>query len=162
MILFDIKLLVIALAALVLLFLLARYRYKVAIPLTAALLIATHWSYYFRYEYNGSNIFLLDRINIYPLILWTVGLTTLHLASYKLPRKHRLVLGSVSYLVFLMIAEAVGYYLLDIRLQSNYTSLLGLGVIHAPVTMKAFYVFAGPAYLVLLELLSKKLPIIEL
>ena len=71
MILFDIKLLVIALAALVLLFLLARYRYKVAIPLTAALLIATHWSYYFRYEYNGSNIFLLDRINIYPLILWT-------------------------------------------------------------------------------------------
>jgi len=151
----DIKILVVVLAVIVLAILIARYRKKSFFPLALALVIALPWCVYFRYEYEGSNFFLFDRINVYPLILWTIGLTTLQLLSYELPGRNRLPFAIILYLIFLIIAEAIGYHLLNIRLDSHYTSLLNLGVIHAPVTMKVFYIFAGPVYLILLDWINK-------
>ncbi|MEX0649813.1 MAG: hypothetical protein WD200_02345 [Candidatus Andersenbacteria bacterium] len=156
MIYLDTKTLIIALAVVILLFLFARYRRKAFVPFALALLVATVWSFYFRYEYNGSNLFLMDRINVYPLILWTVGLTGLQLTSYEFPKRYRLALVIILYLILLIAAEAIGYHFLNIRLNSRYTSLLNLGVIHAPVIMKMFYIFAGPVYLAFLSWLDRR------
>lgn len=144
-----------ALAVLVLFLLIKRHRNKTFVPFIFALAISILWSFYFRYEYNGSNWFLIDRINIYPLILWTAGLTGLRVISYEIPGRSRLPLAIVFYLIFLITVEAVGYHLLNIRLIYNYTSLLNLGVIHAPLTMKIFYIFTGPVYLLLLDCFYK-------
>ena len=154
----DPKLLVVAASVLVLLLFLLRYRRRAATPFAVALVVATFWSTYIRYEYNGSNVFLWDRINVYPLILWTIGLTVTYLGSLALPKKYRFAYAIIIYLILLLAAEAIGYHLLAIRLESNYTSLLGLGVVHAPVSMKIFYVLAGPIYLVFVEWLTRKLP----
>lgn len=152
----DSKILVMVLAGLLLAYLIARHRQKVWVPFTLALVMAALWSLYFRYEYDGKNIFLFNRLNIYPLTLWTIGLTVLQFVSHKLSSRYRLALAIIFYLLFLLSAEAIGYYLLNIRLDSQYTSLLNLGVIHAPTSMKIFYMFAGPAYLLLLDWLNKK------
>jgi|SRR3989344_5877946 len=145
----DTKIIIIALALLLLAILVKQYRSRAARPLILAFIMAGLWSTYFRYEYVGSNLFLFNRINIYPLVLWTAGLTTLQIASYKLPNQQRLIGATILYFIFLMAAEVVGYYLLNIRLQSQYTSLLNLGIIHAPTATKIFYVLAGPVYLAL-------------
>lgn len=147
----DSKILILILAMLVLAWFFARYRKKLLVPLAVAFVIAALWSAYFRYEYTGNNILLFNRVNVYPLVLWTVGLTGLQLVSYKMPKHHHLAHAIVFYLVFLLAAEAVGYHFLNVRLNSNYTSLLSLGVIHAPPVMKLFYFFAGPVYLLLLD-----------
>ena len=151
----DTKLLIIAVALLGLIFLFVRYRHKILVPLLAALVIATLWSFYFRYEYTEANIFLFNRINIYPLVLWTTALTTLQLASSKLPHRYRLVVATILYLICLLAAEAIGYHLLNVRLTSRYTSLLNLGVIHAPTVMKTFYILAGPLFLVLISQINR-------
>ena len=152
----DPKLAIIALTVLIMAVLVNRFRRKALLPLGVAFVVALAWTTYFRYEYAGSNIFILNRINVYPLLLWTANLTILQLVSYQLPNRYRLFVATILYLVFLLAAEAVGYYLLNIRLQSQFTSLLNLGVIHAPTTMKIFYIFAGPAYLLLLDWVSQR------
>lgn len=152
----DIKLFIIALALLVLVLLYLRYQKQMVAPLMVALCIAVIWTSYFRYEYNGNNIFLLNRINIFPLVLWTVSLTGIHLTSLAIHRKYRLPIAIILYFVALGIIELIGYHVVNIRLNSNYTSLLGLGVIHAPTTMKVFYVLAGPLYLLVVDRYTKQ------
>lgn len=157
MIYLDAKILILALAAIIGLWLIMRHGKKAAPPFIVAGFIALLWTSYYRYEYEGSNFFLLDRINIYPLLLWTVGLAGLHLTSYTLSSgRYRLILGTIGYLAGLLAVEAIGYHLLNIRLASHYTSLLNLGVIHAPTIMKIFYIFAGPCFLLLFDYLDYK------
>jgi hypothetical protein len=156
MIIIDSKILIIAAAFVLLIFLFTRYRRKVFTPLVLALIIATLWSAYFHYEYDGSNVFILKRINVYPLTLWAIGLTTLQFITHELPKRYHLALAVIFYFIFLLAAEAVGYYLLDIRLNSHYTSLLNLGIIHAPISMKTFYMLAGPIYLIVLDWFNRK------
>lgn len=132
-----------------------KYRQKGIAPLIIAFCVSLLWTTYFRYEYADPNIFLFNRINIYPLVLWTVGLTALYLITATTPRKHRLALALVMYFFILALVESLGYHLLQIRLVSNYTSLLGLGVIHAPLSMKLFYIFAGPLYLTLMHIYTR-------
>lgn len=149
----DIKILVVIAALLALIFLFAHYRRKALVPFAIAFALALGWSFYFYYEYNGENVFLFNRINIYPLTLWTLGLTSLHLISYKITTNNRLFIGSVLYIVLLLVIEAIGYHGLNIRLISTYPSLFNLGVIHAPPIVKTFYLVAGPAYLYITHLI---------
>lgn len=151
----DIKILIIAGALLILAALVARYRRQTVTPLLLAAAVATAWTTYFRYEYAGPNWFLFDRINVFPLVLWTVSLVGLHLLHSGLPKKYRLPVTILVYFAVLATGEMIGYHLLNIRLASNYTSLLGLGIIHAPLTMKIFYVVAGPVYFYALHVLTR-------
>lgn len=147
----DIKIIIIAGSLVLLVLLFARYKRTALVPFIFALLVATAWTSYYRYEYVNGNIFLFDQINVYPLILWTIGLTTLQLVHVGIKRRYGTIVTVILYLTVLATLEAIGYHVLGIRLVTNYTSLLGLGVIHAPPIMKVFYVLAGPAFVLLMR-----------
>lgn len=155
----DVKHVITALALLTILALYIRYRNKMLIALCTATAIALAWTSYYRYSYVGDNIFLFDRINVYPFVLWTLGLTILYLVHTHLYKKtsalQKTTVSIILYLTALAVIEVIGYYILDIRLRGNYTSLLGLGIIHAPNYMKIFYVTAGPLYLFLLAIMNR-------
>lgn len=121
-----------------------------------ALTISAVWTYFNKYEYVGNNVYLFERMNVFPLVLWTLGLTLLYIIHTKMKTKYPLFHITVLYLVCLSIIEAIGYHILNIRLNSNYPSLLGLGIVHAPVHMKVFYVIAGPVYICITDILFKK------
>lgn len=159
MIYFDTKILILILAILVFSLLLLHYRSKALIPTLLSFVIALLWSYSFRYEYNGNNILLGNRINVYPLLLWTIGLAGVYLISLKLPSRYRITLAITFYLATLIVVEAIGYHLLNIRLNSQYESLLNLGVIHAPTTVKLFYIFIGPAFILILDWINTNVPL---
>ena len=57
------------------------------------------------------------------------------------------------YLIVLFAVEYIGYNLINIQLASDYPSLLGLGILHGPIGMKAFYLGAGPVYIIVSEYL---------
>lgn len=128
-----------------------RYKRKIAIPLLIAFVLSVLWTTIYRYEYIGENIFLFGRINIYPLALWTSGLTGLYILQKNILRKQNFVVMIIAYITLLVTLEAVGYYFLDIRLATHYTSLWNTGIIHGPAFLKVFYILAGPAYLVLVR-----------
>lgn len=157
----DIKSLIIGIAVVVLATALFRHRRIITLPFTLALLIAILWTFFYRYEYTGNNIFLFNQINLYPLLLWTAGLTQLSIIHRHMPQKHSVLLTSALYIALLGLFEAIAYHVLGIRLASNFTSLLDLGVIHAPPLIKIFYLLAGPAYILILHLLEKRLPQIK-
>lgn len=147
----DPKLLILAASLLGLIGVLVHYKRRLAVPFLVALAVALVWTTLYPYQYLHGNIVLPGRINAYPLVLWTVGLTLLYVVSLRLPRQHNFLVATVIYLILLASFEATAYHLLDIRLNTNYTSLLGLGVIHAPLHMKLFYLLAGPLYLLVLR-----------
>jgi hypothetical protein len=148
----DIKYVIAAVSIILLLGIWLRYRKTMQLPLLAAFLIALAWTATYRYEYDGENLFLLSRVNVYPLALWTLGLSSLYIVHNNMRRyPRRLAITIAIYLSLLLVLEFVGYRLLRIRLQGNYTSLLGLGIIHAPLYMKYFYLLAGPIYVLMLD-----------
>lgn len=154
----DIKHLLTGIAFLVIVAILVHQKKKVVIPVAVAFIISLIWTTYYRYQYIGDNIFILNRINIYPLILWTLGLIILFLVDKyfkpEMKKTNRALLSVILYFIVLGVIEVIGYYLLEIRLSGNYTSLLGLGIIHAPLQMKIFYVTAGPIYLLLINTIT--------
>lgn len=129
---------------------------KTAYAFPIALAISGFWTFFTKYEYVGSNLYLFNRINVFPLVLWTLGLTALYIIHNRFPARYRFLYTVILYLVGLGIIEAVGYHILNIHLNSNYPSLLGLGIVHGPIHMKVFYIIAGPIYIVLTNFLLKK------
>ncbi|MEK7500203.1 MAG: hypothetical protein AAB649_06415 [Patescibacteria group bacterium] len=123
-----------------------------------ALGITLLWTFFNRYEYIGNNIFLFNTINVFPLVLWTLGLTILYIVHAHTKTRYPLLFITVFYLVCLSALEAFGYHVLNIRLNTSYPSLFNMGIIHAPVHMKVFYIVAGPVYIVLTKFLFKKKP----
>ena len=114
------------------------------------------WTSFNRYEYVGNNVFLFNQINVFPLVLWTLGLTLLYGIHINLKTRYPFFHAIAIYLIGLGIIEAVGYHVLNIRLNSDYPSLFGLGIIHAPLHMKIFYIVAGPVYICITGLLFKQ------
>ncbi|MBI1834069.1 MAG: hypothetical protein HYR90_04580 [Candidatus Andersenbacteria bacterium] len=145
----DIKNSIVLLALLGLGLLFAWHKRVLIMPFVVALLTSLAWTFYYPYEYADNNFLLFGRINMYPLVLWTVSLVALYSLYLRLPKRYRPIAFTMLYFTLLGAVETIGYHYLNIRLTSNYTSLLGLGVIHAPVSMKIFYVVAGPAYILL-------------
>ena len=130
-----------------------KHKKHAIIAFLTALCIATVWTWFNTYEYIGTNIYLFNRINIFPLALWTIGLTSLFVVHTNTKGRFRFLKTSLFYLFTLGILEAFGYYVLNIRLNSHEPSLFNLGIIHAKPHMKVFYVLAGPAYIALLHII---------
>jgi len=152
---FDPKTVMFVLFTLLLLIAYLLYRERVGQELIIAMLIAVGWTSYYVYEYTTLNI-MIGRINLFPFISWTAGLVFLREVYKRLNTKHKFIVVTLLYLGILFIAELIGYYLLGINLNGNFPSLLGLGVIHAPLIMKIFYVTAGPIYLLITDYLEIK------
>ncbi|MEX1112421.1 MAG: hypothetical protein WEC84_03085 [Candidatus Andersenbacteria bacterium] len=151
----DVKILIVATAILLLLQMYLRYKRSVLPAMGLAFLAALTWTTYYRYEYVGENMLLLDRINVYPLTLWTLGLTTLYVAHTHMRIFRHPLMITLLHVAGLAAIEMIGYHLLHVRIDDNFTSLLGLGVIHAPLKMKVFYVIAGPIYIFAIDIYQK-------
>lgn len=151
----DAKLITVIGALLILLAMLVRYKKSIVLPMLIALTVSGTWTAIYKYEYIGENIFLLQRINIYPLVLWTCGLTCLYIAHTYVTKRKYIILLIAIYLLLLFILETIGYHILNIRLASNYPSLWNSGVIHGSLLLKLFYITAGPVYLFLLHIIYK-------
>ena len=133
------------------------YKERVDKEVILALLLSLIITSYYTYEYTSVNVYL-GKINVFPLISWTAGLVVLKEIYKKIPykREHKFFIASALYIIVLFILEAIGYYFLNIKLVTQYPSLFGLGIIHAPLAMKAFYLTAGPIYLILTEFFKVK------
>lgn len=129
------------------------YKDKIGQELVIAFLFSLIVTSYFSYEYTKFN-FSIGTVNIFPLISWTFGLVLLREIYEK--SKNKLIISCLIYWVSLFILEYIGYYLLGIRLNSSYPSLLGLGIIHGSLFLKIFYIVAGPVYLLITDYLKVK------
>ncbi len=150
----DIKLGIVVVALLFLLYILIRYKKSVTLPMFIALIASAIWTTVYRYEYIGENMFLFGRINVFPLTLWTLGLTGLHILQAHVVKKKNFFVLALVYLILLFALEAIGYHFLNIRLASNFPGLLNLNIIHGPTMLQIFYIAAGPAYLAVLNLIK--------
>lgn len=151
----DIKLAVILSLSALLLCAYIIYKEKIGQELVIAFLIAVAWTSYYTYTYDSAN-FMIGKINVFTLVSWTVGLVILREVYERLRKGHRFFKITALYLVVLFSLEAIGYYLLGIRLASDYPSLFGMGIMHAPVLMKIFYMVSGPVYLLITDYLRVK------
>jgi hypothetical protein len=131
------------------------YKEKIGQELIIALLFASVITSYYIYEYTSLNI-MFGKINLFPLISWTFGLVLLREIYEIMKGKNKFLKTSLFYLILLLIIEYLGYHFLNIRLQTNLPSLFGLGMIHAELGMKFFYIFAGPVYLLITDYLKVK------
>lgn len=151
----DIKLGIVIIALATLLVTLLYMRKKIVIPILLALGISCVWTWMYRYEYIGDNIFIYSRMNIYPLVLWTCGLTGLYIIERHWIRKRSIIFAVLCYIALLFALEAIGYHLLNIRLASSYPGLWKLDIIHGPPFLQLFYILAGPIYLGFLHLIQR-------
>ena len=126
---------------------------KVGGELIVAFLMALALTSYYEYIYTTLNP-LIGKINMFPLIAWTFGLVILREVYEKVKWEHKLLKISFLYVSLLFVIEYIGFYLLNIRLSGSYPSLLNMGIIHAPIGMKAFYLLAGPVYLLITDYLK--------
>jgi hypothetical protein len=131
------------------------YKEKITAELIIAFLIALAWTSYYTYKYTTSNL-LIEKINLFPLVCWTFGLVLLREFYERMSGKLKLLRVTILYLIILGFTEFIGYHLLGIRLNSNFPGLLGLDIIHGPLTLKIFYLTAGPIYLLITDYLKVK------
>ncbi|MEK6910485.1 MAG: hypothetical protein AABW82_01815 [Nanoarchaeota archaeon] len=131
------------------------YKEKIGQELIIAFLMALIITSYYVYLYNLGNI-LIGRINLFPLVAWTFGLVLLREIYERFRVKHKFLIIVSIYWFILLVLEYIGYYTFGIRLNWNYDSLFGLGIIHGPNFLKFFYLFAGPIYLLLTDYLKVK------
>ena len=131
------------------------YKEKIGQELIIAILFALIITSYYLYEYTTANI-LIGRINLFPLIAWTTGLVLLREIYEKLKTRHKFLVISLIYIISLFAIEYIGYYIFKIRLNSDFPSLLRLGIVHATLGMKLFYIFTGPIYLLITDYLKVK------
>ena len=131
------------------------YKEKIGQELIIAVLFAIIITSYYLYEYTAANI-LIGKINIFPLTAWTAGLVLLREIYERLKTKHKLPIAYLIYLVSLLLVEYIGYYIFKIKLNSDFPSLLGLGIIHTTLGMKLIYIITGPIYLIITDYLKVK------
>ena len=110
---------------------------------------------YQEYIYIDNNI-LIGSINVFPLLAWTAALVALREVYDRLHIKYRGIIIILLYIFALFILEYVGYYFLGIRIQTEYPSLFGLGIIHGPPLIHIFYIGAGPLYLLVTNYLRDR------
>jgi len=130
------------------------YKERIGHEVILAFLFALIITSYYVYEYKTGNI-MLGKINLFPLVSWTFGLVLLR-EIYEKMNGRKMIKISLFYWIGLFLVEYLGYYLFNIQLNSNYPDLFNLGVIHAPIGMKLFYVLAGPVYIMITDYLLEK------
>jgi len=151
----DVKIILISIFCILLIGSYMIYKEKIGQELIVAFLIAFAITSYYTYEYTSFNLFL-GKINLFPLIAWTFSLVVLREVYENVKIKNKLILVSLLYLLILFVLEYIGYYFLGIRLNWNYESIFGIGIMHAPIGMKIFYILAGPIYLLITDYLRIK------
>jgi hypothetical protein len=152
----EIKLAIIIAASLWLLTSYIVYKEKIGQELIIAFLFALAWTSYYTYEYTSKDWFFGGKINLFPLICWTAGLVLTREVYERLRGKYRFLKVTIIYLALLFLFEYIGYNLLNIQLNSNFSDLLNLGIMHAPLFMKIFYLIVGPVYLLITDYLKVK------
>ena len=131
------------------------YKERIDKEILIAIFFALFITSYYTYEYTSANYYF-GKINLFPLIAWTAGLVfTMQIYKIIKEKDKRLALYFIVllYLIVLFAVEYIGYNLTNIQLASDYPSLLGLGILHGPIGMKAFYLGAGPVYIIVSEYL---------
>lgn len=131
------------------------YKEKIGKEFIIAILFALFITSYYLYEYTTANLYL-GKINLFPLVAWTAGLVILREFYESIKIKNKFLLISLIYIGGLFILEYMGFYIFKIRLNSDFPSLLRLGIIHASLGMKLFYIFAGPLYIFITDYLKVK------
>ena len=131
------------------------YKEKIDKEILVAIFFALIITSYYTYQYTSANYYI-GKINLFPLIAWTTGLVFTR-QIYKIFKekneKFAMYLLTILYLTVLFIVEYIGYNIFKIQLNSSYPDLLGLGILHGPIGMKAFYLSAGPVYVMITEYL---------
>jgi len=133
------------------LFLLFNFKKDIAAELLVAILFALFITSYQKYTYTEFN-FYIGTINVFPLILWSLGLVVLREVYEAIGNKF--IISVFIYLILLIILEIIGYHLLGIHTTWNYPGLFGLDIIHGPPVIQYFYVLAGPVYLIVTKILK--------
>jgi hypothetical protein len=151
----DVKTVMITLFSLLLLIGYVIYKEKIGQELIIAFLFAIFITSYYVYEYTTQNL-IIGRINLFPLVAWTFGLVLLREIYEKVKWNYKFIKISIMYIIILFLIEYIGFYVLNIRLKTNFPGLFGLGIIHAPIGMKLFYILAGPIYLLITNYLKVK------
>lgn len=131
------------------------YKEKIGQELVIAFILSLTLTSYYFYQYVSENL-IIGKINLFPLAGWTFGLVFLREIYEKTKLKNKFLKITAIYLIGLFVLEYIGYYLLGIRLDSNFSSLFNLGIIHAPVGMKIVYLTLGPIYLLITDYLKVK------
>jgi hypothetical protein len=152
---FDVRFISIVIVPVFLIWGFLRYKEKIGQELIIAFLFSLFVTSYYLYEYSSFNIFI-GKINLFPLIGWTFGLVILREIYEFINVKHKLLASSLIYITGLFLLEYVGFHILNVKLVSDFPSLFGLGIIHAPIGMKFFYILAGPIYLLVTDYLNVK------
>jgi len=134
-------------------YLLIRFRSDILGEFLIALGFALFITINQKYIYTDSNIFI-GSVNLYPLILWSVGLVLLREFYEYIGKKFFLTV--VFYILAILFVEYIGYHLLGIRIDGNYPGIFGLDVIHGPPIIHYFYILAGPAYILVTKLFRIK------
>lgn len=130
------------------------------VSLLIAFLISLSWTFYYGYNYKGTNLYLLGKINVFALLAWTAGLMILFQVFLLLQKKFgskwkALGLSHLVYLALLFPMEWFGYNVLEIQMTSSFHGLFNLELIHGTTTMKVYYVLAGGLYILLLILIGQ-------
>jgi len=133
------------------------YKDRLGQEIVIAFLFALFIISYYVYDYTENNL-KIGRINLFPLVAWTAGLVLIREVYERTNGNKYFAFAKIclTYWICLFALEFLGYWLLGIRLNSNFSSLFGLGVIHAPFGIKLFYVLAGPMYILITNYLKVK------
>lgn len=142
-------------SVILLFYMLMKYKKKVGQQLLIAFLISLWWvSYSGIYEYTTENHVLFG-VNLYPLLLWTLGLVLLREVYEKL-KGNRFIKATLIYIVGIIALEYIGYQLLGIRLACSYRGLFNNSIMHAPTYSQIFYFIIGPIYLKITDYMGVK------
>lgn len=151
----EIKLLMISFLGVMLILSYIFYKKGIGQEAIIAFLFALFVTSYFSYEYTNFNLFL-GKINLFPLICWSAGLVILREIYERIPLKRKLILSCIIYWSLLFLFEYLGYWFLNIRLNSNFPGLFNLSFMHASLGMKFYYLSAGPLFLLITNYLEVK------
>ncbi len=131
------------------------YKEKIGQEIIVAFLFALALTAYYNYEYKTINLYI-GKINLFPLLTWTCGFVALREIYENIPKEKRFLNSVLIYIFILFCLEYFGYYLLGIKLNSNYPSIFGIGILHGPVLLQIIYLIIGPVYLTVTEYLKLK------
>jgi hypothetical protein len=114
------------------------------------------------YFYRDSN-FIIFGFNLFTFTAWTAGLVALKEIYEALrslfPRSKRYIpygMVVVMYIVLLAALEYVGYNWFQIQLESHYTGLFGLALMHMPLFGIIYYFSIGPILLLITDFFKVK------
>ena len=124
------------------------------LPLIVAFIMSAIWVKFSGIYTYGNDMYIFG-INILTLVLWVAGLMVLQYIYETYGRKRPFIQIIIFYWVGLLIIEYIGYHLIGIQLQSNYSGVFGLDVLHVPLFAKVYYMSAGPIYLLVLDYMKK-------